>query len=276
MDTLIGLGKAGCNIVKEFSQHPQYNCYYIDSDERQEDSFFFVEKQDDCEKYEDNCPSFESFFRGIPRDVLFVVGGSGAISGLSLRVLHELKDKNLNVLYVQPDTQLLSDLGKKQEKVVYNVLQQYASSRLFKNLFLISNPVLEKIVDKISILNYHNQLNNLIVTTLHMINVFNHSESVMDTFSSSDDTINIATFGMVDVKENKQKLFFPLDNLRELRYYYAINHEELEKEGDLLTNVKDNIKEGSSEEIRASYGIYTSNYKQNYGYVMAYSSELQK
>jgi hypothetical protein len=276
MDTLIGLGQAGCNIVESLSQYPQYKCYYIDSEQRHKDNFFPVDKQRDCEKYENNCPSFNSFFKGISRDVLLVVGGSGAISGLSLRILNEIKDNNLNVLYIQPDLELLSELGRKQEKVVYNVLQQYTMSKLFKNLFLVSNPVLEKIVEKISILNYHKQLNELITSAFHMINIFNHTDSVMDTFASVDGAVNIATFGIIDVKQNEQKLFFPLDNLRELRYYYAINREELEREGNLLANVKKNIKESTNEDIRASYGIYTSKYEQNYGYVVAYSSQLQK
>mgnify|MGYP005816528783 CR=1 FL=1 len=276
MDTLIGLGKAGCNIVKEFSQHSQYRCYYIDSEERKENNFLFVQKQKDCEEHENNPPSLGGFFDNVSDDVLFIVAGSGAIPGLSLRVLEKIKDKNLNVLYIQPDLQLLGELGKKQERLTYQILQQYARSGLFNMLYLISNPTLEKIIDKVSIINYDKQLNQLIVATIHMINVFNHTKSVMNTFDELPETARIATIGIVNIKENEQKLFFPLDSIREMRYYYSINREELEKEGSLLSSVKQYIKEVSSDKTRASYGIYTSNYKQNYGYAIAYSSEIQK
>ena len=30
MDTVIGLGKAGCAIAKDFAQYPQYSAYMID------------------------------------------------------------------------------------------------------------------------------------------------------------------------------------------------------------------------------------------------------
>jgi hypothetical protein len=275
MDTLIGLGQAGCNIVKEFSKYPQYECYYIDSDIRQEASFYKVEKQDNCEKYENNAPSFDGFFDNVTDNILFVVGGSGAISGLSLTVLEKIKDKNINVLYVQPDTQLLGELGRKQERLVQQILQQYARSGLFKMLYLVSNPSLEKIVNNVSILNYNKQLNELIVATTHMLNVFNHIEPIMNTFADLPETARIATIGIMDVKENEQKLFFPLEKVREMRYYYSINKGELEKEGNLLSNVKQNIKEVSTSGVRASYGIYASEYEQNYGYVIAYSSEIQ-
>ena len=274
MDTLVGLGSAGCNIVKKFSQHPQYECYYIDSEEREEKNFYQVQKQKSCEEYENNCPPFDDFFDNVTDDVLFIVGGSGAISGLSLRVLEKLRDRNINVLYIQPDLQLLGEFGKKQERLTQQILQQYARSGLFKMLYLISNPSLEKI-NNVSILNYNNQLNELIVSTIHMLNIFNHTEPIMQTFDELPETARIATIGLVDVKESEQKLFFPLDKIREMRYYYSINREELEKEGDLLSNVKEYIKEASTDKVRASYGIYTSNYEQSYGYVVAFSSEIQ-
>ena len=108
-----------------------------------------------------------------------------------------------------------------------------------------------------------------------MLNVFNHIEPIMNTFADLPETARIATIGIMDVKENEQKLFFPLEKVREMRYYYSINKGELEKEGNLLSNVKQNIKEVSTSGVRASYGIYASEYEQNYGYVIAYSSEIQ-
>ena len=79
MDTLIGLGQAGCNIVKEFSKYPQYECYYIDSDIRQEACFYKVEKQDNCEEYENNAPSFDGFFDNVTDNILFVSGKSAKV-----------------------------------------------------------------------------------------------------------------------------------------------------------------------------------------------------
>ena len=62
--------------------------------------------------------------------------------------------------------------------------------------------------------------------------VFNHIKAVMDTFSQTSDIARIATFGIVDMKKNEQKLFFSIDNVSEFRYYYSINRKQLEEEGD--------------------------------------------
>ena len=98
----------------------------------------------------------------------------------------------------------------------------------------------------------------------------------MNTFDALPETSRIATIGIVDIKENEQKLFFSIDNASEFRYYYSINKKQLEEEGDFLLDVKKNIKENYDKKIRATYGIYSSDYEQDYGYVVAYSSQIQK
>ena len=67
-------------------------------------------------------------------------------------------------------------------------------------------------------------------------------------------------------------MFYLLDNLAEVRYYYAINREKLETDGDILKKVREQIK-GDTE---ASYGIFATNYEQDYVYTVAHSSEIQR
>jgi len=275
---VIGIGTGGCQVVTDLVQYDAYNIINVDTSFKIElngVTNIKLERQETFKEYETETKldiRSEIKYNSVH---VFLFGG-GATTGSVLRILEKIKDKNLNVLYIQPDLQLLGELGKKQERLTYQILQQYARSGLFNMLYLISNPTLEKIIDKVSIINYDKQLNQLIVATIHMINVFNHTKSVMNTFDELPETARIATIGIVNIKENEQKLFFPLDSIREMRYYYSINREELEKEGSLLSSVKQYIKEVSSDKTRASYGIYTSNYKQNYGYAIAYSSEIQK
>ena len=95
METIIGLGNAGCNITKFFSQYPQYNCYYIDSEGREEENFLKIPKRTSHEKYESSFPvrKAEQFLKAAKAPTLLVIGGSGTISGCSLRLLELLKKK---------------------------------------------------------------------------------------------------------------------------------------------------------------------------------------
>ena len=56
-----------------------------------------------------------------------------------INVLEKIKDRNINILYVRPDVELLTGMRFSQEKVTFNVLQEYARSGLFKNIVLVHN-----------------------------------------------------------------------------------------------------------------------------------------
>ena len=57
-----------------------------------------------------------------------------------------------------------------------------------------------------------------------------------------------------------------------MRYYYAINKEKLETDGDILKKIREQIKS----EVETSYGIFSTNYDQDYVYTVAHSSDIQQ
>ena len=130
MDTVIGLGKAGCAIADKFSQYPQYKVFKIDAENISENkkNEKLLKKKTSPEQYETSVPSMRAFLKPSTNNVLFVLSGSGAISGTSLRILEQLSKmkKTVNVLYIKPDVEFLGANNKAQERLVRNVLQEYA------------------------------------------------------------------------------------------------------------------------------------------------------
>ena len=61
-------------------------------------------------------------------------------------------------------------------------MQEYARSGRLKEIVLISNTMLEKSIGEMAIGGYDETLNQAIVNTLHMINVFTHSEPIIGNF----------------------------------------------------------------------------------------------
>ena len=275
MDTIIGLGKAGCAIAEKFSQYPQYNIYKIDSEglDKKEPNCYLLKREESPEKYETQIPSLKTFFKSVTDDILFVVSGSGIISGASLRALQQLSDKNINVLYIKPDLKFLGKINIAQERLVRNVLQEYARSGVIERIYLVDNKIVEEILGEIPIVGYYDKLNDLIVSIIHMINVYNHQTPIHETSFISHDTTRISTFGIVDIQDGEEKLFFLLDNVCEKSYYYAINSETLETDGKLLRKLTDNINSNISEEILAGFQVHSTSYKDNYGYVIAYTNQ---
>ena len=278
MDTIIGLGKAGCAIAEKFSQHPQYKVFKIDSEsiDNSEERVHLLKRYDHPEKYEKNIPSLKAFFKDATDDILFVVSGAGYTSAASLGILQQLSHKNLNILYIKPDVEFLGETNTFQERLVRNVLQEYARSHVLNRIYLVDNKKLEAILGDVPIIGYYDKLNDLMVSAIHMVNVYNHHTPVHKTSFESKETASVSTIGIVDIDSGEEKLFFPLDEADEIRYYYAINKDKLKSDGKLLKRIKEQIKEQTSEEIKASYGVYSTDYEQDYLYVIAHSLEIQK
>lgn len=280
METIIGLGAAGCNIAKAFSKYPQYSIYMIDSEPHDGTSSFLMEACSSHEEYEKKCPSFAKFFSQVSGDCLFVLGGGGAISGASLATLQQLKkyanSDSISILYVHPEQEELQGLTALQHNIVFGILQEYARSGLLEKMYVVQNCFLEEVLQEIPVIGYHEKLNELIVSSFHMINVFNNSKSEFDTFKKIADPARIATFGVFDIEKNEEKSFFNLTMPREKCYYFAINREKLKTDGTILKGIKDTIKKRMDGKTRITYGIYSTKYEDAYAYCVHHSSLVEK
>ena len=273
---IIGLGKAGCAIADTFSQYSQYKIYKIDVGLEGKNSLK-VKKQKGPEEYEANSPSMKTFFKNVSGKALVILGGSGDISAMALRVIEQIRSTcDVSVLYIRPDVQLLSEIKKMHEKVTFNVLQEYARSDQLAGLCLISNTELENILDNVPIMGYYDKLNELIVSTIHMINVYKNSDPVMGTLSAPGKTKKIYTVGIFDIENNEEKLFFPLDTVRERGYIYSISKDRLQSESGLHKQITFQMKEKLSDEnANVSFGVFPTEYNVDYGYILAYSPNIQ-
>ena len=213
---VIGFGQAGCNIADKFKQYPQYDIFKIDVGLKGK-GCFNMPFQPLSEEYEKECPviKIRTFLKGVvKKDVLFICS-CGDVSGAALRILEYIAKKKckITILYIQPDRKLLSDVKIKQDNLMFGVLQEYSRSGLFEQILLISNAQMSKVIGDVPVREYYNKVNETIVSTYHMINVFEHSDSVINTFSPDLlPSLRIATLGTVEYDSGKEKLFYFLNS----------------------------------------------------------------
>lgn len=275
---VIGLGHCGCSVAEKFKQYPQYNIYFLDTEDwTKKGASWVFDKHAKPEEYEANCPDLKMFFDGLGSDVLFIVGGSGMISGASLRILEQIKEIgcNISVLYVQPNIEFLMGADKLQERLTFGVLQQYARSGVFERLYLVNNVSVEECLEEITVSEYFNVLNEAIASTLHMINVWRNVEPVMGNLVEPAVTDRISTFGVMDVITGEEKIFFPLERVTDKNIFYAINQNSLKKEGKLHGQIRKQIKEKMEDGNQVSFGIYPTDYEGSQAYVLAHTKIVQ-
>mgnify|MGYP007063370499 CR=1 FL=1 len=275
---IVGLGQAGCAVADSFSKYPQYNTYRLDSGLKRTATTCPIPKNDSHEAYDKNSPRLKTFISEMndSKEVLFIMAGSGAVTGASLRVLQELNERfAIHVLYIKPDSSLLNGLGYLQDRLCYRVLQEYARSGVFESICLVSNPHMEEVMGEVPVIGYYDQLNDLLSSVLHMINVFKHTESVIETSGELAEHVRIYTIGTLDIESGEQKLFFPLNKISDKCYYYGIKKEDLENDGKLFRRIKDQVRGFSAEETSVSYSIHSTTYGENFVYFAAYSPAIQ-
>ena len=277
---MIGLGSAGHKVIMSFLEYPQYNGYTVDCEMPEESRTIFVEIPEFShpEEYEKSTPDLSKRFNNLGDTCLFVVCGASMISGATLRVLEAIHEKSkVSVLYMKPDVSILSEMRKLQENLVYNVLQEYSRSGLLEDFYVVEDTLIDEMIGGAPILGYFEHINRAMVSTIHMINVFNNQKKIIGTFSDPDPSASIATFGVLNTETGEEKPYFNLDNIREKTYYYAIPEKDLKTDKKLLSQIREQIKsKPQGEDVRLSYGVFPTQYDEKYAYFISRSSNIQK
>lgn len=279
MDKIVGLGKAGVNIVGEFKKYPQYMGYCIDVGLKglKKEGIFELSARNTPEEYEEHCPSVKNFLKTAPTDLTMVLSNGGHVSASALAIMEQVKNRSIEVILINSDERRQGDYKRSLGRSIFGVLQEYARSGLLENICLISNKSVEGILGDVPMIGYYDALNELLVNTIHMTNVFDHSEPVVSDISVIPENYRISTYGISSLdKKDQEKLFFPLDNIRQMRYYFGINRKQLEEDKSLNKQINKFLESSRESGIDVSYGVYATNYEQNIVYCKAYTNHIQE
>jgi len=269
---VIGFGGAGCKIAIKFSDYTQYEVHLVDKGQE-----YQLPATNTIEEAEKTAPFFQELVEKIDDDVIFICSGSGITSGAMLAVLESIKHAKITVLYIKPDVAFLNSAAKQRERLVYNVLQQYAHSGAFERLYIFSNPSMASILGELSISEYYDKINSLISGTVHMINYLNNTDSIMSNISPTAETNRISTIGFYDSATATEKYFFDLKNIREKNFYYTFSERTLTEEKNLLNKIATEIKSAGQDELTTvSYSITSTEYENSYVYLVAHTNFVQE
>jgi hypothetical protein len=276
MISVVGIGNAGSAIAEKFESLPQYDVYKLASNlERTEKNEYKLETYNTPEEYEKNVPELETFFEKIKDRVQVFIVGSSMSSIYSLGILEQIKDKQLDVFYIKPDTELLTGIPRLVENATYGILQEYARSGLFRSLTIISNEMIERVLENINLKNYYEMLNETIFSSVHYLNYFEHTEPHVGNVSKPQDINKVRSISILNMKNLEEKWLFELDVERELCYYMCINEERLEKEKGLHKKLVDILKTKPRNAYRKiSYAIYETHLP-DFGFCVAHTNAIQ-
>ena len=201
---IIGLGKAGTNIANLFKVDKNYKVLTYDGGDN-------VPAQSSAEEYESKFTKKRELSRIKNKTVWLFVCGAGKVAGATLRLLEQVKDNKINVVYIVPDLSILSDQAKKRHKVTSGVLQEYARSGLLNAIYFVSNDSMIEIVGESPLTSYYDKINELVFNCVHSLNVYADTEPIFGGSHEPKEISRIRTFAFREVEKEKKKLFFPLN-----------------------------------------------------------------
>jgi len=278
MISMIGIGTAGCNVVKLFSEHREYNVFLFSEEYEDTKNTRHLPKKsnvEDCEELQFDLKK-QSTIDDIKDRIQVFLCGSSFSANYTLRILEQLKDRKIDIFYIRPDTDLLIGRTKLQERAIFGILQQYARSGLFNSMTIFSNPMLEKSIGQIPIKKYFETINKNIYYAVHYINLFEHTNPIVGNLAKPSEAQKIRTISAVSIDNLSEKWYYNLEHDRDVSYYLCISAERLETDGALHSLIVDSLKSKPRNAFKnVTYGIYESPYDTDFGFCVAHTNYIQ-
>ena len=277
MISIIGIGTGASKIASNFASVSNYEVYQLnDKVEKNTEAEFRIDSYSTPEEYENNIPDLSNFFADIRTRVQVFVVGSTMSSNYVLGILQQIRDKEIDLFYIQPDVELLSDVPKVLESLTFGILQEYARSGSFRTITLLSNLNLEKVLGDLPIKTYYEELNKSVFSTVHHLNYFEFSDPEIGQVAKPSEINRIRTIALLNMKDLEEKWLFDLDPAREMCYYMCINSEKLATEGGLHKRLVDILKKKPKNAFRKiSYAIYETDHA-DFGFTLAHTNVVQE
>jgi len=277
MISIIGIGTGASKIASNFASVSNYEVYQLnDKVEKNTEAEFRIDSYSTPEEYENNIPDLSNFFADIRTRVQVFVVGSTMSSNYVLGILQQIRDKEIDLFYIQPDVELLSDVPKVLESLTFGILQEYARSGAFRTITLLSNLNLEKVLGDLPIKTYYEELNKSVFSTVHHLNYFEFSDPEIGQVAKPSEINRIRTIALLNMKDLEEKWLFDLDPAREMCYYMCINSEKLATEGGLHKRLVDILKKKPKNAFRKiSYAIYETDHA-DFGFALAHTNVVQE
>jgi|10_taG_2_1085330.scaffolds.fasta_scaffold23294_1 shikimate kinase len=280
MDKVIGLGEMGVRLAEELSEHPEYRIYKIGT-HLKERGTLALDPCDNMEEYEKNFDAEEAYIylRSIKDGdhVLVATGGGEAINGVLLRLLETISHAKLNVLYVCPDRTMMSHIERRDDKIAFKVLQEYARSGILEQLLLVDRPTVESYVGDVPIQEYEKSVAHLIAYGFAMVNYYNHTDPVLSTSLDTTPWSRMSSFGLSSLEEDQGdvRLFFPLSEPNSYHFFYGIPASMMESDGSLMQKIKSHVKRYKTETASASFSVYETTFENIMVLCAGYTDKIQ-
>lgn len=275
MKTVICLGSKACDIGELFENDNNFQVKLIDK-EIEGDNCYSLVKQKSPEDYEKNVPDMSAFLSDICNEILFITTGECDVLSCSLKILQQVKDKNITIVYLRPNADFLGRQGILQDRMAFNIFQEYTRSGLFKRLFLVNEENIEQhLLNEMPITEIYDAYLKMVHNFVLNLNSV-ENEPLINHFSEPKEISRICTFAFYDLHTNIEVPMYNFNLIDDKVYHFFLSEETLNTNKTIMREIKDKLKSKGVDNAKISYTIYKTSGETDYCFTVYYSKAIQQ
>jgi len=282
MSAIIGLGKKGCLLARQFQQYPQYRVFMVGVGLKGVANLP-LNPETDMESYEKNFPSTEAaiYFRSLGRgdEVTLILEGGDPLVGCSLSLMRLIKECSIRVIYLTTDRESMTASQKRDDKIAFGILQEYARSGAVEEICLVSLPTVEELVGDVPVGNYEHSLFYFISYTLATLDFFMQDEAVFSTSVNAPLGARIFTLGVASITDGAITEFrwlYPLEKRLNVHFIYGVPASSLSEDTSLMGKIKAHVKnEMTNTSASGGFSVFESSQSDMLIFGIARSATVQ-
>ena len=163
-----------------------------------------------------------------------------------------------------------------QNKVVFNILQQYARSGLFDSIYIFSNKNVEDFVGTAAISNMYEKINSTVANFIASLYWFENVDPIIGSIHEPKDISRIRTVSLCEVYDDKEQVFYDLNNTTETSFYYSVSENFIESDENFLTKIKERVILYKEREIDCTFGVWQNESDHSFVYSIKYTHHIQQ
>ena len=188
-----------------------------------------IEQLDNPEDYESlDTTKINKVLLKVEESLTVFLSGANISTALTLRVLEPLHKRGvkIDIVYMIPETDVLSEKRRLHERSVRFVLQEYARSGVLEKVVMVSNPAIERLAEDVTVMDYYKEINTILANTYYMMDFYKNSTPVSTTLATAEAPCRISTLAIVDLESSQDHPLYNIESVREIMYYFGINEKK--------------------------------------------------
>ena len=263
MRSIVSIGESALLFAEFLASYPEYNTYTIGHS----GSEFKVPIFSDPERYDEPINGLRRYLSTVSDEVTCVISGGETVSLTSLKVLEQLKDKKVDIVYLQPKLDLLNQSATMAHNLVHGVTQEMVRSKVFNRWYLFDLDLIKSVTPNVVLTEMKKSIAASAARHYHTFNWLCSQDNLfgIDEESSQNaviSSISYCDFDLTTVTDLGKLLF-----IREQEVFYGISEQKVKTDTELYDKVVKSFSGFKKEDVRTSFKVFSVPYEEDIIYV---------